>query len=73
MTTLDLPLAKRSRSVEPWVMLTAYDALMARDIEAAGADWILVGDSLGRAVLGYDSENEVTLTTCCTTPKPCFG
>ena len=42
-------------------MLTAYDAVMTKAIEAAGADLILVGDSLGRAVLGYDSENEVTL------------
>lgn len=42
-------------------MLTAYDAVMTKAIECAGADLILVGDSLGRAVLGYDSENEVTL------------
>ena len=42
-------------------MLTAYDANMARAVEAGGADIILVGDSLGRAVLGYDSENEVSL------------
>lgn len=42
-------------------MLTAYDANMARAVEAGGADIILVGDSLGRAVLGYESENEVSL------------
>jgi 3-methyl-2-oxobutanoate hydroxymethyltransferase len=44
------------------VMLTAYDANMARAIERAGADLILVGDSLGRAVLGYQDENEVSLS-----------
>jgi 3-methyl-2-oxobutanoate hydroxymethyltransferase len=53
--------AKISPLGQPWVMLTAYDAVMATSIEDAGADLILVGDSLGRAVLGYDSEMEVTL------------
>jgi len=42
-------------------MLTAYDAIMTRAIEDGDGDLILVGDSLGRAVLGYDSENEVSL------------
>ena len=42
-------------------MLTAYDAPMAQAVENGGADLILVGDSLGRAILGYQSENEVTL------------
>lgn len=53
--------AKLSPSDQPWVMLTAYDANMARAIERSGADLILVGDSLGRAVLGYHDENEVSL------------
>ena len=53
--------AKFSPSSQPWVMLTAYDANMARAIEKSGADLILVGDSLGRAVLGYQDENEVSL------------
>lgn len=43
-------------------MITAYDAVMARDSETAGADLILVGDSLGRAILGYEGVNEVTLS-----------
>ena len=43
-------------------MVTAYDAIMARDAEAAQADLILVGDSLGRAILGYEGVNEVTLS-----------
>ncbi len=42
-------------------MLTAYDALMAREAEAGGADLLLVGDSLGAAVLGYDGVAQVTL------------
>ena len=56
-----LHVAKLSPKAQPWVMLTAYDANMTRAIETSGADFILVGDSLGRAVLGYQDENEVSL------------
>ncbi len=43
------------------VWLTAYDAVSARLAEAAGADVLLVGDSLGMVVLGFDSTLPVTL------------
>ena len=43
------------------VALTAYDVLFARILEEAGVDLILVGDSLGQVVLGYDSTIPVTL------------
>ena len=42
-------------------MLTAYDYTSARLIEAAGVNFILVGDSLGMVMLGYDSTLPVTL------------
>ena len=42
-------------------MLTAYDALFARILEEEGVDLILVGDSVGQVVLGYDSTLPVTL------------
>src|SRR5919198_6589572 len=43
------------------VMLTAYDYRSARIFDAAGVDVLLVGDSLGQVVLGYDSTVPVAL------------
>ena len=40
---------------EKLVMVTAYDALFARLVDESGVDMILVGDSLGNVVAGYDS------------------
>lgn len=42
-------------------MVTAYDYPTARLAEEAGVDMILVGDSLGNVVLGYDSTLPVTI------------
>jgi len=46
---------------EPIVMLTAYDATMARLFDRAGVDLLLVGDSLGNVILGLDTTIPVTL------------
>src|SRR5436309_12929058 len=41
--------------------LTAYDVAMARLLDRAGIDMILVGDSLGMVVLGFETTLPVTL------------
>ena len=46
---------------QPLVMLTAYDAPGARMVDQAGADLILVGDSVAMVVLGYDDTLQVTV------------
>lgn len=43
------------------VALTVYDVLLARLLEEEGVDLLLVGDSLGQVVLGYESTLPVTL------------
>lgn len=43
------------------VMVTAYDAPSARTADDAGVDMILVGDSLGMVVLGYEDTLSVTV------------
>ncbi|SHN62193.1 3-methyl-2-oxobutanoate hydroxymethyltransferase [Fervidobacterium gondwanense] len=46
---------------EPIVMITAYDYPTAKIASESGVEIILVGDSLGNVVLGYDSTIPVTM------------
>lgn len=52
---------KRRKNKEIFPVVTAYDAPFARFAEEAGLDVILVGDSLGNVVLGYDETTPVTM------------
>ena len=52
---------KTSQGADPLVMLTAYDAPSARMADEAGADIILVGDSVAMVVLGHDDTMSVTV------------
>ncbi len=54
-------LRKMKAAGEKIAMVTAYDAAMARLVDDAGADAILVGDSLGMVFQGHDSTLPVTL------------
>jgi len=59
MTVLDLRRMKaENRRI---TMLTAYDYTMARLVDAAGIDIVLVGDSLGMVIQGQDNTLPVTL------------
>ena len=46
---------------DPLTMLTAYDFLTARAVDRSGVDSILVGDSLGMVMLGYENTIPVTM------------
>ena len=48
-------------SAQKIAVLTAYDYTWAKLLEAAGVRFMLVGDSLGQCVLGYDSTVPVTM------------
>lgn len=52
---------KMKQNGDKITMMTAYDYPSAKTVEAANIDMILVGDSLGNVVLGYESTIEVTL------------
>ena len=49
------------KGTRPVSMLTAYDYNTARTIDEAGIDMILVGDSLGNVMLGYENTLAVTV------------
>lgn len=53
--------AEHKRKGEKIVVMTAYDALFGRLVDESGVDAILVGDSVGTAIMGYPSTLPVTL------------
>lgn len=57
ISTLD----KMKAAGEKFVCITAYDATFARLVSEAGAETILVGDSLGMVLQGHDSTIPVTI------------
>lgn len=54
-------LIRKKERHEKIATLTAYDATMARILDRAGVDILLVGDSLGTVILGHTSTIPVTL------------
>jgi 3-methyl-2-oxobutanoate hydroxymethyltransferase len=59
VTTRDLQLAKDRG--EKWAMLTSYDMLTAQLFDEVGIPVLLVGDSAGNNVLGYENTVPVTM------------
>ena len=59
VTILDLQ--KMRDEARPITMVTAYDYPTAKMADEAGVDLILVGDTLGMVILGYDSTLPVTM------------
>jgi len=51
----------KARRGERLAVVTAYDALFARLVHEAGVDAILVGDSVGNVIAGYETTLPVTL------------
>ena len=63
-------LASRKQAGLPISVLTAWDALSAAVVTEAGADAILVGDSLAMVVLATAPPCRSPSTRCCTTAVP---
>jgi 3-methyl-2-oxobutanoate hydroxymethyltransferase len=61
VTVPDVRASKRRGGSRPLVMVTAYDEPSARIADAAGVDILLVGDSVGNNVLGYEDTLHVTI------------
>lgn len=58
---LTIPELQSWKGRQRFTMLTAYDAPLARLVDEAGVDVILVGDSLGMVMLGYPGTAPVTM------------
>ncbi|MGN1433470.1 MAG: 3-methyl-2-oxobutanoate hydroxymethyltransferase, partial [Ruminococcus sp.] len=61
MKNTSVTFKESKKNGEKLTMLTAYDYTTAKLLDESGVDSILVGDSLGMVVLGYDDTLSVTM------------
>lgn len=61
MKNTSVTFKESKKNGEKLTMLTAYDYTTAKLLDESGVDSILVGDSLGMVVLGYDDTLSVTI------------
>ena len=61
MSKITVPILKGMKGEKKITMLTAYDHPTAKIMDDAGIDTILVGDSVGPVVLGYQNTIPVTI------------
>jgi len=60
-----VPEIRAKKGSQPIAMVTAYDFTMARLLDEAGADLLLVGDSLGMVIQGHPTTLPVTVEEIC--------
>lgn len=63
MNTRQLRVFKKAKANRTLQMLTCYDFQTAQIMNETALDMILIGDSLGNVILGYDNTIEVTVDT----------
>ncbi len=61
VTAASLRVRKVHRGVQPIAVLTAYDFTMAKTLDAAGVEVLLVGDSLAQTMLGHENTLSITM------------
>jgi 3-methyl-2-oxobutanoate hydroxymethyltransferase len=61
MNKVTIPFIQSLKGQRKFAMLTAYDAPFARLVDESGVEMILVGDSLGMVMLGYNGTSPVTM------------
>ncbi len=61
MEKITVPAIVKKKNKEKIVMITSYDYLMTKLVDKAGVDGILVGDSVGMVLLGYETTLPVTM------------
>ena len=57
--------ARWKQEGRPISVLTAWDYLSAQIVDAAGADFVLVGDSMAMPVMGHETTLPLTLDATC--------